>query len=154
MSGHSRPARTAFVYILISPGGRVTEEALNNLADAWVRHWQAPKGSEELSETFWAIEEEHDLFFDGKSEELWQLILKIHERDHSIAVQQVLSAGPIEDLLSKFGEQYIERVEDKARKDPMFAKVLGGVWQSNMPDEIWARLQAVWDRRGWDGIPE
>ena len=131
----------------------MTEEALNNLADAWVRHCHAPKGSEALSETFWAIEEEHDLFFDGKSEELWQLILKIHERDHSIAVQQVLSAGPIEDLLSKFGEQYIERVEDKARKDPMFAKVLGGVWQSNMSDEIWARLQAVWDRRGWDGIP-
>jgi len=104
--------------------------------------------------TFWATEEEHDLFFDGKSEELWQLILKIHERDHSIAIQQVLSAGPIEDLLSKFGERYIARVEDKARKDPAVAKVLGGVWQSDMPDEIWIRLQAVWDRRGWDGISE
>jgi len=74
--------------------------------------------------------------------------------DQSIAIQQVLSAGPIENLLSKFGEQYIERVEHKARKDPAFAKVLGGVWQSDMPDEIWTRLQAVWDRRGWDGIPE
>jgi hypothetical protein len=112
-----------------------------------------PKGSAEGSETLWAIEE-IDLFFDDKSEELWQLILKIHERDHSIAIQQVLSAGPIENLLSKFGERYIERVEDKARKDPAFAEVLGGVWQNNMPDEIWARLQAVWDRRGWDGIPE
>jgi hypothetical protein len=90
MSGHSRHARTAFVAYPDLPGGVVTEEALNNLADAWVRHWHAPKHSEEQSQTFWAIEEEHDLFFDGKSEELWQLILKIHERDHSIAIQQVL----------------------------------------------------------------
>jgi hypothetical protein len=135
-------------------GGVVTEEDLNKLADAWVRHRQAPNDSEEYSETFWAMEEESDLFFDGKSEELWRLILKIHERDHSIAVQQVLSAGPIENLLSEFGEQYIARVEDKARNDPAFAKVLGGVWQSNMSDEIWARLQKVWDRRGWDGIPD
>ena len=132
----------------------MTDEALDSLADAWIRHRHAPRDSEEQSETFWAIQDEHDLFFDDKSEELWRLILKIHERDHSIVIQRVLSAGPIEDLLSKFGEQYIERVEDKARKDPTFAKVLGGVWQSNMSDEIWARLQTVWDRRGWDGIPE
>jgi hypothetical protein len=132
----------------------VTEEALDNLTDAWVRYWHAQKGSEEQYETSWATTEEIDLLFDGKSEELWRLILKIHERDQSITIQQVLSAGPIEDLLSKFGEQYIERVEDKARKDPTFAKLLGGVWQSSMSDEIWSRLQAVWDRRGWDGIPE
>jgi hypothetical protein len=66
----------------------------------------------------------------------------------------VLSAGPIEGLLSHFGESYIVRVEEKAREDPAFAKVLGGVWQHTMSDEIWSRLQAVWDRRGWDGIPE
>ena len=132
----------------------MTEEDLNNLANAWIHHWHAPKGSEEQFETSWATTEEMELLFDDRSEELWQLIVKIHERDQSIAIQQVLSAGPIENLLSKFGEQYIERVEHKARKDPAFAKVLGGVWQSDMPDEIWTRLQAVWDRRGWDGIPE
>jgi hypothetical protein len=153
MSGYSRHAN-AFVSYPDLPGGVVTEEALNNLADTWVRHWHATKYSEERSETFWAVQETFDLFFDGGSEELWQLILKIHERDHSIAIQRVLSAGPIEDLLSEFGEQYIERVEDKARKDPAFAKLLGGVWQSSMSDEVWVRLQAVWDRRGWDGIPE
>jgi hypothetical protein len=141
-------------HMLIFRGGEVTEEALDHLAAAWIRYCHASKDSAEPFEAFWAIEEEHDLFFEGKSEELWRLILKIHERDQSIAVQQVLSAGPIENLLSKFGEQYIERVEEKARKEPAFAKLLGGVWQSDMPDEIWARLQTVWDRRGWDGIPE
>jgi len=55
----------------------------------------------------------------------------------------VLSAGPIEDLLAIHGESFIERVEVEARKDPAFAKVLGGVWKNRMNDTIWARLQAV-----------
>nr|WP_156089043.1 hypothetical protein [Paucibacter sp. KBW04] len=49
---------------------------------------------------------------------------------------------------------FIERVEQLARQDPVFAWTLGVVWQCQMTDEIWARVQQVWDRRGWDGIPE
>ena len=132
----------------------MTDEDLNKLADAWIRDQHAPKDSEEREDTYWASGEVIDMTYDGKSEELWQIILKIHERDQSITIQEILSAGPIEDLLSHFGELYIERIEEKARQDPAFAKVLGGVWQNRMSDEIWSRLQAVWDRQGWDGIPE
>ena len=46
------------------------------------------------------------------------------------------------------------RTIEKRRKDPAFAEVLGGVWKNSMSDAIWDRLQAVWDRRGWDGISE
>jgi hypothetical protein len=57
----------------------VAEEDLNKLAAAWIRY-HAPNNSEEREETAWATIEELDLLFDGKSEELWQIILKIHER--------------------------------------------------------------------------
>lgn len=87
-------------------------------------------------------------------ETLWSLILEIHHRDKSVSVQQVLSAGPIENLLALHGASFIERVETEARSDPSFATLLGGVWQNQMAEDIWVRLQAVWDRRGWDGIPE
>ena len=87
-------------------------------------------------------------------ETLWLLILEIHRKDKSAAVQQVLSAGPIENLLAIHGESFIERVEVEARQDPAFAKVLGGVWNNRINDTIWTRMQAVWDRKGWDGIPE
>ena len=63
----------------------MTEEDLNRLADAWIRYWHAPKNSKAQEESVWATEEELDLLFDGKSEELWQIIQKIHERDQSIA---------------------------------------------------------------------
>jgi hypothetical protein len=64
----------------------------------------------------------------------------------------VLSAGPIEYLLAKHGEQFIKRVEKETKADPFFARLLGGVWKNAMTDSVWSRLQAVCDRRGWDGI--
>jgi hypothetical protein len=130
----------------------MTRNELASLADAWISYRHAPEGSLDREKNSWATDlynlEYHD------PETLWLLILEIHRRDRSSAVQEVLSAGPIENLLALHGEGFIERVEAEARKDPAFAKVLGGVWKNRMSDAIWARLQAVWDRRGWDGIPD
>lgn len=59
----------------------------------------------------------------------------------------------MENLLSYHGADFIDRVEAQARSNPQFAYFLGGVWRDEMTDEVWARVQAVWERRGWDGIP-
>lgn len=67
-------------------------------------------------------------------------------------IQRVLSAGPIEDLLARHGDVFIDRVEHGASGDPNFAKLLGGVWKNSMSDAVWERLQAVCDRRRW-GAP-
>ena len=125
---------------------------LRALAETWINYWHAPKGSVERETNAWA-KSLYDLKC-NQPETFWLLILEIHHRDQSRVIQQVLSAGPIEDLLAKHGENFIDRIEAKARKDPSFAKVLGGVWQNRMSDAVWKRLQSVWDRRGWDGVPE
>jgi hypothetical protein len=130
----------------------MTEQELLAHADAWIRYWHAPEGSTERDESDWATDL-YDLTYDD-SETLWKLILAIHSKDQSPTIQQVLSAGPVEDLLDKHGADFISRIEIEARRDPAFAKLLGGVWKSGMSEDIWLRLQAVWDRRGWDGIPE
>jgi hypothetical protein len=130
----------------------MNQAELCSLADAWINYWHAPKGSPGQEANAWATDL-YDLEY-NEPEMLWLLILEIHHRDQSAAIQQVLSSGPIEDLLTKHGENFIDRVEAEARKDPLFAKVLGGVWQNRMSDAVWKRLQSVWDRRGWDGIPE
>ena len=130
----------------------MTDQELLAHADAWIRYWQAPKGSKEREETGWATDL-YELLYDDP-ETLWKLILAIHAKDQSPPIQQVLSAGPVEDLLAKHGEDFVARVENEARHDPAFAKLLGGVWKNTMSDSTWLRLQAVWDRRGWDGIPE
>jgi len=61
----------------------------------------------------------------------------------------VLAAGPLEDLLSIDGEQFIERCEDLARRDRRMAWLLGGVWQFEMTDEIWNRVQTAADNSHW-----
>lgn len=123
---------------------------LGLLADNWIAYWHGDSAKRvELSE----VTDLYELTYE-EPEKLWLLILAIHHRDRSITIQQVLSAGPVEDLLAKHGDTFIERVEAEARRDSQFAKLLGGVWKNGISDAVWNRLQAVWDRRGWDGIPE
>lgn len=65
-----------------------------------------------------------------------------------------LAAGPLEDLLSKHDENFIGRVEAEAKSNPKFAWFLGGVWRYQMTEEVWNRVQLVWDRGGWVGNPK
>jgi hypothetical protein len=127
----------------------MTEDELTILARDWIRYYRAEKGSPEREAAAWATDlyelECHD------PESLWLPILAIHAKDQSPCIQQGLSAGPVEELLAKHGENFIERMEIEARRDPMFAKLLGGVWKNSMRDDVWRRLQTVWDRRGWGG---
>ena len=130
------------------------QDDLNRLSDAWLGYWHAPEGSPIRESFAWASDRVMDLRYEEEPEELWRLILAIHRKDQSPAIQPVLSAGLVEDLLARHGEEFIERIELEAHADPSFAKLLGGVWQSRMSEGVWARVEAVWDRRGWDGIPE
>jgi len=122
-------------------------------ADAWIRMTKAGSGSQAYEDNFWAFEALDDLVSEDP-EEGWSMILQILRLDQSPSVMENLSAGPLEDLLAKHGPAFIDRVEAEAASAPIFAKLLGGVWQNRMTDEVWARVQAARDRRGWDGIPE
>jgi hypothetical protein len=130
----------------------MTQDAVVELADAWIRYWQAPEDSAERGDFDLAMKF-HDIEY-HQPEILWAMIVAIHSRDQSIHIKQVLSAGPLENLLALHGEGFIDLVESEAQRDPSFAKLLGGVWKNRMSEEVWQRVQAVRERRGWDGIPE
>jgi hypothetical protein len=51
------------------------------------------------------------------------------------------AAGPLEDLLSEHGVDFIETIETEARRDCRMRWTLGCVWQNAMPDDIWSRVQ-------------
>ena len=131
----------------------VTEDDIDSLADAWLACWRLPMSSPERARLQWITTLEYDLLEEAP-EKLWKLILAIHTKDQSPPVQEVLSAGPLEDLLGRYGPAFIARVEEQARVSASFRKLLGGVWKATITEEIWVRVQAAWDRRGWDGIPE
>jgi hypothetical protein len=126
-----------------------------SVVDEWLR-WAAwpsdpdnkGKQNEELigfDEFDWVVREH--------PEHAWQCILATLADARAKPYLGILAAGPVEDLLSHHGSAFIERVENEARRNPNFAWLLGGVWRFQMTKEIWTRVQAVWDRRGWDGIP-
>lgn len=129
------------------------DEKDEDLAKAFIAGQKMEHKSEQSDALFWTHERISYLtkYLPHKA---WRVILLIWSMDQSTETMQYLSAGEIEDLLSRNGTEMIPLVEAEARRDPSFAKLLGGVWKNSMTDEVWSRLQAVWDRRGWDGIPE
>ncbi|HEY3147563.1 MAG TPA: hypothetical protein VGJ75_14495 [Dongiaceae bacterium] len=131
----------------------MSDAELNALAEDWLAFWLSPQGSPEREAKREATEREWFIVRD-EPDRAWLLILEILRRDHSDRILEVLSAGPLEDLLVKHGDKVIDRVEAEARLNPLFAKLLGGVWRNAMAGHTWDRVQKAWDRRGWDGVPE
>lgn len=129
----------------------MNEENIIEVAEAWIAHAKDIAESNGNETHAWAWDEEFDLKYENP-ELLWKLILEIHSRDKDASSVEVLSAGPMEDLLSMHGAKFIEKVEKQAKQDRSFAFLLGGVWKSDINEEIWKRIQNVWDRNGWDRI--
>lgn len=128
---------------------------LLQLLDEWLRwaEWTSSEPRDEAMATELIGWHEFDWAVQDYPELAWQAIVTALEQPRMEAHLGLLAAGPLEDLLSKHGPAFIDRVEALARADPKFAWVLGGVWQHTMPESLWLRVQSVWDRRGWDGNP-
>lgn len=82
-------------------------------------------------------------------EAVWQAVLRIMERELTDEQISLLAAGPVEDLLAYYGARFIDRIEAEARRSPAFAHVLGGVWQRDIPQEIWQRVETARGANGW-----
>jgi len=54
-----------------------------------------------------------------------------------------IAAGPIEHLLGKHGDAYIDRIEAMSASNPQFKKMMLGVWKHMMKDNVWERVQAI-----------
>jgi len=79
------------------------------------------------------------------------LVLAVLKLEPDTETMEVLAAGPLEQVLANHGAKIIDRVEHLVKSSPAFAGLLGGVWQNAMSDDVWRRVQRIWDRTGWDG---
>jgi hypothetical protein len=120
------------------------------LIAAWIEHhtreivrdehnvFRERRGQDNL----WAFEEMDELCR-SQPELCWELILEILEAPQHESVEAALAAGPLEDLIARHGLKFIERIESKAKTDAKFKDLLGGVWQNQTPQEVWARVEAA-----------
>jgi hypothetical protein len=116
---------------------------LNNLAESWIAGQDCEPDTPEYKDNWWAIEQIIDWSLEGEDELLWQFILITYRRDMSDRVAAVFAAGPLEDLLAKHGQKYIDRIEKLALEDEKFNMLLGGVWHNTMTSEVWNRVQTA-----------
>ena len=96
----------------------------------------------EADEQFWASMELDELVNKDPDEALG-IILEILNQDPDQIILANLSAGPLEDLLVRHGEEVIERIETEAKHNKAFKLLLGGVWQNKMKEDIWLRIQKI-----------
>lgn len=152
MSSTRRPSPFNFYIRLFTI--MVSPFPILQLVEEWLlwAAWQTdPQNKGKLNEEFVGFDE-FEWIVREHPEHAWKGILAALADPRTKPFLGVLAAGPLEDLLSYHGLRFIDRVEHEARINPEFATLLGGVWQFEMTEEIWTRVQAVWDRRGWDGI--
>jgi hypothetical protein len=117
------------------------EIEINQLADLWIAEWEAGKPAKINLENPGPDSIVSELRFDGDHESFWRFILVAYPKEMSRRVFSILAAGPLEDLLADFGNEYIDRVELLARQDPKFNDLLGGVWKNAMTDDVWWRVE-------------
>jgi len=105
----------------------------------YIGYGEAPPGHENWG---WASDRMHALL-EGVPELAWILVAEMIERAPSDDSLGFLVASPLEDLLSKDGAMFIERVEVRAAQNPKFRRALGMLRRLGMTDDVWARVQAA-----------
>ena len=118
----------------------MNSDDFDNWVSTYIEYQRDPNRHVENHPSFWAVEKFMNL---GRPKVnpwiYWEAILEILKRDSSEIVTGILAAGPLEDIIEFYGPQVIETIEEEARKNPAFRKLLKGVWESSTPD-IWARV--------------
>jgi hypothetical protein len=122
------------------------------IAEDWIVYARYPSPPKDAPEQVVADALDLGWLVEDDPEKAWEairyIIVRYSEADflsredtEGKRVVGFLSAGPLEDFLSLYGADFIDRVEDEARQDKRMAWALGGVWQCMMTDELWARVQ-------------
>ena len=130
----------------------IDRAAFDTLVDQYISFALSVRGSSEyrrLSPVF----EQVDEMCQVDPQSTWAFILAALARDTSREFTEHLSAGLLEDFLARHGRAMIEAVEQEAERNPAFSMLLGGVCEDRIDADIWSRIDAVMDHRGWQDAP-
>lgn len=108
----------------------------------FIEYGEAAVGEERWG---WASDRMYAIL-EGAPELAWTLIKELIARAPSEQSLRFFAAGPLEDLLSKDGELFIERVEQLAELDPKFLHAVATLRRLGMTDDVWHRVQVLAER--------
>lgn len=108
----------------------------NDIADEWIARWSSAQPNPDSA-----------LLDDGLAAEdpalclasIVEVLRRIQARGRD-ELMAVLAAGPLEDLLTKSGDEVVDQVASLARRDESFRVLLNGVWCTGMKPHILEKL--------------
>lgn len=112
---------------------------VQRLAEAWARAQLAHDAGTTSPEQWKAIFAVQRLASRESPDLLWQVVLEVLCTDPPLEVQEILAAGPLEDLIENFGAEMVDRIASEAARNPVFADLLPRVWIPKSDDPITRR---------------
>jgi len=110
------------------------------LAETWIALQYANPSTDAHESNFWA-HNEVDSLLTSDPDRAWEIIKEILKKDESDFIISNLAAGPLEDLLVRHREDYIERIEQYSNINHRFRTMLYMVWRNDISEAVWARAQ-------------
>ena len=112
--------------------------ALPDLVAAYLRRY-----ANQSADDFWAFEEVGQrVTFGQDPEDAWDVTTALIAAAAEGDALGYVGAGPLEDLVKRFGPTLIDRIETTALQDPRFCDCLACVWLSedDLPTTILSRV--------------
>jgi hypothetical protein len=121
---------------------RKPSDTLQALANGWLEYQRAREvGTEPPRDELFSFVVGVDELVRYHPDAAWLVIQLIFCETRNDVERACLAAGPLEDLLAKHGDAFIDRIEKAAQESGSFRELLVGVWRSVIPQPIWERLQ-------------
>lgn len=114
------------------------EQLAIRLAELWTRRLDGDATVDEKVEGSAVA-----LSFTASPHVQWVFILAVIDRSQSDDSLGRLAAGSVEHILGWHGDEYIDRVEAEAARNPKFARMMTGVWRYKMSDAVWSRAESI-----------
>jgi hypothetical protein len=108
------------------------------LACAWVAQYS--KSDRDRDDNFFVMMDYERDMREENADKAIDLIVEILKIETNPVLLSLLSAGPLEDVISM---ETIDRIEREASVNKRFHDLLGGVWYYRASDELKARLDAL-----------
>jgi hypothetical protein len=117
----------------------MTSEEINGLTDRWIQFWEKRESDKKILDEY--LDEMLSPAYECDPEILWLFVQNTYKRDLPERLVAILAAGPVEELLAYHGAQFIDRIEQEARRNTDFMHLLGGVWRNAITKEVWGRIE-------------
>jgi hypothetical protein len=114
--------------------------------DEFVQSWMIIQnslpGTEPYESNFWAHEELAGLC-EFSPEDAWEVILALVDATKADTLLQAIGAGPLADLMTLHGEEYIALVEQAAAADFRFCMAMTGAWLDGEDTPVWKEYYKI-----------